>query len=223
VIDSRCRIREEVETEGTDCNHRFPALSARFSSYKYPEGFKPIGITKYDGKQAPQQWLRCYSTAIEVAGGSNITKVVYFPMALDPASLTWLESLSNNSIDSWEWLKKVFIDNFQEAIARIGTRHDLAQCKQECNELLRSYTHRFFDVHDTIANISEEDIIDCFYNGITDPDIYRDFGWNRLKTVAGFRDMMHDWSEQEEKMRERFPTRQDGNLRRPHDNRNNKS
>jgi hypothetical protein len=53
-----------------------------------------------DGKQAPQQWLRCYSTAIEVAGGSNITKVVYFPMALDPALLTWLESLSNNSIDS---------------------------------------------------------------------------------------------------------------------------
>jgi hypothetical protein len=34
--------------------------------------------------------------------------------------------------------------------------------------------------------------------------------------------MMHDWSEQE-KMRERFPRRQDGNLRRPHDNRNDKS
>jgi hypothetical protein len=73
---------------------------ARFNSYKYPEGFKPIGITKYDGKQAPQQWLRCYSTAIEVARGSSITKVVYFSMALDLASLTWLESLSNNSIDS---------------------------------------------------------------------------------------------------------------------------
>jgi hypothetical protein len=90
------------------------AFSAWFSSYKYPEGFKPIGITTYDGKQAPQQWLRCYSTAIEVAGSSNITKVVYFPMALDPAPLTWLESLSNNSIDSRERLKKVFIDNFQE-------------------------------------------------------------------------------------------------------------
>jgi hypothetical protein len=69
----------------------------------------------------------------------------------------------------------------------------------------------------------EEDIIDCFYNGINDPGIYRDFGWNRLKTVAGLRDMMHDWSEQEEKMRERFPRRQDGNLRRPHDNSNDKS
>jgi hypothetical protein len=49
----------------------------------------------------------------------------------------------------------------------------------------------------TIANISEEDIIDCFYNGITDQEIYRDFGRNS-------RDMMHDWFEQEEKMREWF-------------------
>jgi hypothetical protein len=114
VISSRRKVCEEVETKGTDCSDRFPAFSARFSSYKYPEGFKPIGITKYDGKQAPQQWLRCYSTAIEVAGGSNITKVVYFPMALDPTPITWLESLSSNSIDSWERLKKVFINNFQE-------------------------------------------------------------------------------------------------------------
>jgi hypothetical protein len=50
-------------------------------------------------------------------------------MALDPAPLTWLESLSNNSIDSRERLKKVFIDNFQGAIARASTRHDLAQYK----------------------------------------------------------------------------------------------
>jgi hypothetical protein len=106
-----------------------------------------------------------------------------------------LESLSNNSINSWERHKKVFIDNFQGAIARAGTRHDLAQYKQERNELLRSYTRHFFDVHATIVNISEEDIIDYFYNGITDLGIYRDFRWKRPKTVAGLSDMMHNWSE----------------------------
>jgi hypothetical protein len=90
-------------------------------------------------------------------------------------------------------------------------------------ELLRSYTHRFFDIRATIANISEEDIIDCFYNGITDPGIYRDFGRNRPKTVASLRDMMHDWSEQEEKMRERFPRRIDNNSNRTNDNRVDKS
>jgi hypothetical protein len=142
---------------------------------------------------------------------------------LDPALLTWLESLSNNSIDSWEWLKKVFIDNFQGAITCAGTHHDLAQCKQERNELLWSYTRYFFDIRATIANISEEDIIDCFYNGITDPGIYRDFGWNRPKTIAGLHDMMHDWSEQEEKILERFPRRNDSNLRRTNDNHTDKS
>jgi hypothetical protein len=134
-----------------------------------------------------------------------------------------LESHSNNSIDSWERLKKVFIDNFQGAITRASTRHDLAQCKQERNELLRSYTRRFFDVRATIANILEEDIIDCFCNGITDPGIYRDFGRSRPKTVAGLCNMMHDLSEQEEKMREQFSRRNDSNLRRPNDNRTDKS
>jgi hypothetical protein len=143
-------------------------------------------------------------------------------MALDPTPLTWLESLSNNSINSWEWLKKVFIDNFQGAITRVGTRHNLAQCKQERNELLQSYRRHFFDVRATIVNISEEDIIDCFYNGITNPGIYRDFGRNRLKIVVGLRDMMHDWTEQEEKMRERFRRCNDSNLRHPNDNRNDK-
>jgi hypothetical protein len=144
-------------------------------------------------------------------------------MALDPAPLTWLESLNNNSINSWEQLKKIFIDNFQGAIARAGTRHDLAQCKQERNKLLRSYTRHFFDVRATIANISEEDIINCFYNGITDPGINRDFGRNRPKTVAGLRDMIHDWSKQEEKMQELFPRCNNSNLSCTNDNRIDKS
>jgi hypothetical protein len=73
------------------------------------------------------------------------------------------------------------------------------------------------------VNISEEDIIDCFYNGITDSGIYRDIRRNRPKTVVGLRDTMHDWSEQKEKMRERFPRCNDSNLRHPNDNRNDKS
>ena len=33
-------------------------------------------------------------------------------MALEPAPLTWLESLAHESIHSWEDLKKAFVDNF---------------------------------------------------------------------------------------------------------------
>jgi hypothetical protein len=55
VLDSRRREREVAERDDADCSDRFPGFIARFNNYKYPEGFKPIGITKYDGKQAPQQ------------------------------------------------------------------------------------------------------------------------------------------------------------------------
>jgi hypothetical protein len=55
-----------------------------------------------------------------------MTKVIYFPMALESAPLTWLESLKPNSIDSWDDLKKVFFNNFEGSITRVGTRHDLA-------------------------------------------------------------------------------------------------
>ena len=121
-------------------------------------------LKKYDGKQDPHHCLRIYSTSIEVAGGMNSTKVIYFPMALESAPLTWLESLRHDSIHSWEDLKKIFIDNFQGSIHRPATRHDL-----------RSYIKRFFDTRATIANIADDDMIDCFHNGLATQQLYRDF------------------------------------------------
>ena len=65
-------------------------------------------------------------TAVSVAGGDTNTKVLYFPMALEPAPLTWLESLACESIHSWDDLKKAFIDNFQGSLYRVATRHTLS-------------------------------------------------------------------------------------------------
>jgi hypothetical protein len=48
-------------------------LSARLRNLLLPEKFKPLGITKYDAKQDPVQWLRCYALSIENTGGNNDT------------------------------------------------------------------------------------------------------------------------------------------------------
>lgn len=163
IINARRHGRPGDETD------RFPALSQNINYAEYTIGFNPANmqnLKKYDGKQDPRQWLRIYSTAIEVAGGTNYTKVIYFPMALESAPLTWLENLKRDSIHSWEDLKKLFIDNFQGSIHRPATRHDLRLCKQELGEALRSYLKRFFDTCSTIANIADDDVIDCFHNGL---------------------------------------------------------
>jgi len=175
IINAKHYGRPEDETD------RFTAFSQNINFAEYPVGFNPVNmqnLKKYDGKQDPRQWLCIYSTAIEVAGGTNSTKVIYFPMALESAPLTWLESLRHDSIHTWEDLKKLFIDNFQGSIHHPATRHDLRLCKQERGEALRSYIKRFFDTRATIANIAEDDVIDYFHNGLATQQLYRDFRRN---------------------------------------------
>jgi hypothetical protein len=102
--DARQKIEELQQKKSATAgdNDSFPAFSPRLRNLLLPDKFKPLGITKYDAKQDPIQWLRCYALSIENAGGNNDTKCLYFPFCLDQAPLTWLESLDKHSIDKWD-------------------------------------------------------------------------------------------------------------------------
>jgi hypothetical protein len=80
------RRTEEIrhkKSSTTSENDGFPTFSSRLHNLLLPEKFKPLGITKYDAKQDPVQWLRCYGLSIENAGGNNDTKCLYFPFCMD--------------------------------------------------------------------------------------------------------------------------------------------
>jgi hypothetical protein len=139
--DARQKIEELWRKKSTTAgdNDGFLAFSPRLRNLLLPDKFKPLGITKYDAKQDPIQWLRCYALSIENAGGNKDTKCLYFPFFLDQAPLTWLESLDKHSIDKWDQLKEQFTSNFAGAMGRSGTRMDLAMVKQKQGETLRKY------------------------------------------------------------------------------------
>jgi hypothetical protein len=111
------KLRHKKSSTAGD-NDGFSAFSARLRNLLLPEKFKPLEITKYDAKQDPVQWLRCYALSIENASGNNDTKCLYFPFCLDQAPLTWLESLEKYSIDKWDQLKEQFTSNFAGAMGR---------------------------------------------------------------------------------------------------------
>ena len=121
-MDARDIINARRRAQLADNSDHFQALSRAFDNIEYPKDFKPTNIQKYDGKQDPAQWLRLYSTAVSVVGGDTNTKVLYFPMALEATPLTWLESLTPESIHSWKDLKNAFVDNFQGSLHRVATR-----------------------------------------------------------------------------------------------------
>jgi hypothetical protein len=54
--------RKKSATAGD--NDDFPTFSLRLRNLLLPDKFKPLGITKYDAKQDPIQWLRCYALSM---------------------------------------------------------------------------------------------------------------------------------------------------------------
>jgi hypothetical protein len=185
-------------------NDGFPAFSPRLRNLLLPDKFKPLGITKYDAKQDPIQWLRCYTLSIENAGGNNDTKCLYFPFCLDQALLTWLESLDKHSIDKWDQLKQQFTSNIAGAMGRSGTRMDLAMVKQEQSETLRKYMRRFFDKRATVVDVTDKEVIDLFQDGLYHHRTFEDFGRRRPKSIPHLKDMITSWADEEDKANAKY-------------------
>jgi hypothetical protein len=183
--DARQKIEELRQKKSATAgdNDGFPAFSPRLRNLLLPDKFKPFGITKYDVKQDPIQWLRCYALSIENAGSNSDTKCLYFPFCLDQAPLTWLESLDKHSIDKWDQLKEQFTNNFAGTMGRSGTRMDLAMVNQEQGETLRKYMRRFFDKRATVVDVSDKEVIDLFQDGLYHRRTFEDFGRRRPKSI----------------------------------------
>jgi hypothetical protein len=205
-FDARQKIEELRRKKASTLsdNDGFPAFSARLRNLLLPKKFKPLGITKYDAKQDPVQWLRCYALSIENAGGNNDTKCLYFPFCLDQAPLTWLESLEKYSIDKWDQLKEQFTSNFAGAMGRSGTRMDLAMVKQEQGETLRKYMRRFFDKRATVVDVSDKEVIDLFQDGLYHRHTFEDFGRRRPSSITHLKDMITSWADEEDKANAKY-------------------
>jgi hypothetical protein len=176
-----------------------PPFSARLRNLLLPEKFKPLGITKYDTKQDPVQWLICYALSIENASGNNDTKCLYFPFCPDQAPLTWLESL-----DKWDQLKDQFTSNFAVAMGRSGTRMELAMVKQEQGETLRKYMRRFFDKRATVVDVTNKEVIDLFQDGLYHRRTFEDFSCRRLSSITKIKDMITSWADEEDKANAKY-------------------
>ncbi|GJN34392.1 hypothetical protein PR202_gb23048 [Eleusine coracana subsp. coracana] len=88
------------------------AYVPRLRIARWPKGFKPVPIEKYDGQTNPREWLQLYSTAIRSAGGDSYVMSNYPPVCLHPAVRIWLTSLPEESVTSWGDLNRKLIESF---------------------------------------------------------------------------------------------------------------
>jgi hypothetical protein len=180
-------------------NDGFPAFSARLRNLLLPEKFKPLGITKYDAKQDPIQWLRCYTLSIENVGGNNDTECLYFPFCLD----------------------QQFTSNFESTMGRLGTRMDLAMVRREQGETLRKYMRRFFDKRATVVDVTDKEVIDLFQDGLYHRRTFEDFGRCRPSSITKLKDMITSWADEEDKANAKYDAIRGKSKHNPGGNSNN--
>ena len=110
----------------------------------------------------PTQSLQAYATAMRAIGGDTSIMANYLPIMLVATTMNWFTSLAPDSIRSWEELKKVFTDNYMATCTQLGTKHVLNRIYKKPSELLHSYIRHFFEMRNSITNITEAEVITVF-------------------------------------------------------------
>jgi hypothetical protein len=124
----------ESEHREVRTHDRFPYFLRQLASVRLPHKFKLSNHSRYDGKTEPRQWLRIYSQSIELAGGDDDIKTLFFSMALETMPLQWFDKLNPGSIRGWEDLQRAFCKNFACIITHLIMHAELKGLKQKGGE-----------------------------------------------------------------------------------------
>ena len=137
-------------------------FTARLRAVQWPTGFKIFRVDPYNGKANPEQWMQLYEIGVHAAGGNTDVMANYLPIMLSQSANNWLIGLREDSIESWDDLKKVFVENYMATGLQPGTKYDLENLHQTSGEPLRSYIRRFSETRNTIPNIGDSEVISAF-------------------------------------------------------------
>jgi hypothetical protein len=145
---------------------------------------RETAIEKYDGRSDPIVWLKMYSVAVRASRGNEDHMAGYFPLVMGKAPLLWLDNLLAECITSWATLSRLFTTNYQATYNRPGNTHHLAKLRMRRDETLREYTNRYFENHNTLAGVKDEDVIAYYKKGITNIKLFEKIHEANARTIG---------------------------------------
>jgi hypothetical protein len=103
---------------------------------------------------------------------------------LTGATWSWLNTLPNESIESWGELESQFIRDFHSTYKRLASLEEVKACVQKKGKTLRSYIQRWSVIKNAAEDISDERAIDAFLAGLHHVDLVEEIGRTRPTIVA---------------------------------------
>ncbi|XP_014499530.1 uncharacterized protein LOC106760626 [Vigna radiata var. radiata] len=136
----------------------------------------PPQIEKFDGTTDPEHHLRSFLDSMAFYSSADPVKCRAFSLSLKGEALEWYYALPPNSIDSFRTfaglLKRQYVSNRKEAT----TAAELVNLRQEKDEPLRKFMHRYTEVARRVKGVSHEFIItnlpNCLKPGYVSESLY---------------------------------------------------
>ena len=164
-----------------------------------PHNFQlPDKYRKFDGLQDPDEWITDYLDTVKIRGGNKATAMQSIQLHLSGAARSWLRKLPNESIDSWDSFRNIFVQNFKSTCKRPASIEELRGCRQKHGESMREYIQRWSIIKNSAEHVSDERAIDAFVGGIRRQDLVEEIGRLAPTTIGQLMDTANKWANGED-------------------------
>ena len=123
------------------------------------------GVTKFDGKSNPKDWLYDYVGEVYLAGGNRRWAIRYIPRMLVGFARTWLNNLPPGSINSYLDFEKAFVSSFDHTYPKPNRAQELSRLVQGPNETDQEWLTRWNLKRMNCEGVKEDQAIAWFCGG----------------------------------------------------------
>ncbi|GJZ94825.1 reverse transcriptase domain-containing protein [Tanacetum coccineum] len=158
-------------------------FTPRIRYFDFPKTRMPSHIKTYDGSEDPEDHLKIFQAAAKTERWAMPTWCHMFNSTLTGNARVWFDDLPPESIDSYDDLKKAFLENYLQQKKCIKDPIEIHNIKQREGESTEDFVKRYKLESRDVKEAPECVRISGFVHGITNPELIKRLHDKIPKTV----------------------------------------
>nr|GEV02029.1 reverse transcriptase domain-containing protein [Tanacetum cinerariifolium] len=148
-------------------------FTPRIRYFDFPKTRMPSHIKTYDGSEDPKDHLKIFQTAAKTKRRAMPTWCHMFNSTLTENARVWFDDLPKDPIDSYDDLRKAFLENYLQQKKCIKDPVEIHNIKQRNRESTEEFVRRYkLELRD-VKGASECMKISGFMHGIINPELIK--------------------------------------------------
>ena len=150
-----------------DLVHRTDSFfTSSINGHPLPPKFKMSFLDSYDGPHDPFNHIATFKTTMHLQGVPDKIMCRVFPTTLKGPARVWFSKIPPNTVDSFEELSKLFVNNFIEGQRHKHSLSNLLTIEQGENESLWSFITCFNKEALTVDEMKDKLLLVAFHNRV---------------------------------------------------------